>query len=210
MLIAINGEAGSGKDTVADEICRQTGAIKIGLADVMKRFLLELMPDWKDRLFGPSQERNRPDALRNNMTARDMLQRLGTEFGRTPYEDIWVDYLLQKVRWLTESGYAYNPDFGAFVTHPKKLSNGFVVSDVRYDNEAKKLGDNGFVIIRVVRPGSGLPGKFGQHSSEAGISQDVVDVTFVNDFPLEELPAAVKNLLRAASVFAEDKREGSS
>jgi hypothetical protein len=61
MIIGITGKAGSGKDTVADILVKDHGFVRIGFADVMKRFCAEVFGFTDEQLFGPSSERNRPD-----------------------------------------------------------------------------------------------------------------------------------------------------
>lgn len=59
--ICICGEAGSGKDTVADLLRGTLGGVKIALADPMKRLVQALMRFTDDQLWGPSESRNAVD-----------------------------------------------------------------------------------------------------------------------------------------------------
>lgn len=61
MIIGLSGFAGSGKDLVSDILVRDHGFVKIALADCMKRFLKEVYDFSDEQLWGPSEERNKPD-----------------------------------------------------------------------------------------------------------------------------------------------------
>jgi hypothetical protein len=59
--ICICGEAGSGKDTVADLLREKLGGVKMALADPMKRLAQTLMGFSYDQLWVPSESRNAVD-----------------------------------------------------------------------------------------------------------------------------------------------------
>lgn len=58
MLLVINGEAGHGKDYVADWCAREFNLVKIAFADPMKRFCRHLFGFETENLWGPSEKRN--------------------------------------------------------------------------------------------------------------------------------------------------------
>ena len=61
-ILILAGNAGSGKDTVADILVKRFGAQKIAQADPLKRFCKKLCGFSDDQLWGPSASRNAPDA----------------------------------------------------------------------------------------------------------------------------------------------------
>jgi hypothetical protein len=61
MIIGISGQAGSGKDTVADFLVEDFTFCKVALADPIKRFCAEVFNFSEQQLWGPSQYRNEPD-----------------------------------------------------------------------------------------------------------------------------------------------------
>lgn len=122
MIIGICGLAASGKDTAADLLVKNEGYVKIAFADPLKRIARDVYAFTDVQLWGPSSERNRPDAryprkhgpwtkqdecvccgthLVNALakqcllTPRLALQLLGTEFGRTCYPNTWVALALR-------------------------------------------------------------------------------------------------------------------
>lgn len=175
MIIAICGQAGSGKDSVADVLVARHGYFRVALAAPLKRFCAEMFgwdlgPDGP--LNGPSHERNRPDPRWGGLTPRHALQTLGTEWGRAMHPDVWVDYLL------------------CATTYSGQGRDNFVVTDVRFENEAKILKAHGARIVRVVRAGQPqLTGAAGAHPSEAGIPDELVDLRVINDSTLDVLQA---------------------
>jgi len=61
MIIGLCGQAGSGKDAVADAMVRNHGFVKVALADPLKRICYDIYAFTEDQLWGPSEERNKPD-----------------------------------------------------------------------------------------------------------------------------------------------------
>jgi hypothetical protein len=68
-VILLVGEAGSGKDTVADFMVKNHGAIKVAQADPMKRLAKVLFGFTEEQLWGPSECRNAVDARFDRMDA---------------------------------------------------------------------------------------------------------------------------------------------
>lgn len=79
-IITILGEAGSGKDTVADMLAKQLPTEPIAFADPFKHFCKAVFGFSDDQLWGPSASRNAPDPSLSYSFARP------TGFGRVAYE----------------------------------------------------------------------------------------------------------------------------
>lgn len=60
-LIGVTGQAGSGKDTVADRLVEEHGYVKIALADPLKRLGMHVFGFSEQQLWGPSEFRNEFD-----------------------------------------------------------------------------------------------------------------------------------------------------
>lgn len=123
MIIGLAGQAGSGKDTVADVMVRDHGFCKVAIADPFKRFVAEVFQFSDEQMWGPSEKRNEPDKRYRRcggegrycgnplrcaqcgspyggphneyLTPRYALQQLGSEWGRACYENVWIDYALR-------------------------------------------------------------------------------------------------------------------
>jgi hypothetical protein len=125
VIIGLCGQAGSGKDTVADILVKDHHFVKVALADPLKRICREVFDFTDEQLWGASEKRNAPDKryprslgdLHEGMirglqipreyihpdsflTPRYALQQLGTEWGRDCYPNVWIDYALRVAKEL--------------------------------------------------------------------------------------------------------------
>jgi hypothetical protein len=197
MLIGITGRAGSGKDTAADVLCKDFNFVNISLADPLKRFLAETFEFSTEQLWGPSENRNVPDARWPRpsgdvfLTPRHALQQLGTEFGRSCSNLVWVKYLLRVYEKLCTGNYYYDPVQGLrhFVGNSwARGKQDVVVSDVRYRSEAACIRGAGGLIWRVRRAAAPtLPVEQSVHSSETEQDTIEVDAALSNDGTVEDL-----------------------
>jgi hypothetical protein len=81
------------------------------------------------------------------------------------------------------------------------MKRGVVIPDVRFMNEIAAIQAAGGVVIRIVRPGSGLDGAAGQHESETEqtlIPDSQFDCVIDNSGTLAELR---DNVLKALSML---------
>lgn len=173
-LIGLAGKAGAGKDTVADYLWEKEGAIKIAFADALRAA--------GTAIFGLDQcnflDRDLKEAEVEywGMTPRRMLQLLGTEATKPVFGDnIWLK------RWFLSYSAVRDTDH-------------VVVPDVRFDVEADAIRNLGGTIIHIVRPGAGLSGATGEHSSEAGIELLDGDMYLSNSGSIHDLGPKVDHL----------------
>ncbi len=244
-IVGVNGQIGSGKDTVADRFVEK-GYVKVSLADPMKRFAQEVFGFTEEQLWGPSDNRNAVDtrfhkgsaawasaynqlqsmypwivdlvghdrayggckslinwfnelqADHPNLSPRICLQTLGTEWGRSVHKNVWIDYLARVATELSEEGVGYMRMLGVvdYKAGQGPTYRGVVVPDIRFENELLYCKDNGYSVIKVVRPDTddqatqtGVP----QHTSETeqqGFDEDLFSVIIQNNGSLEDLLAA--------------------
>jgi hypothetical protein len=173
-VILVVGQAGSGKDTVADVLTRKMGGTKIALADPIKEFLQMTFPFSKEQLWGPSELRTQlvknphygvkfgfDDFVWNNentlnwvrntfgtsvdtsqwyaefvrphqfVSARQLLQTLGTEVGRAKSPNIWIDLAVERAE------------------EALKTTNAVIISDGRFKNEVLAVKKLGGVAMRI-------------------------------------------------------------
>jgi hypothetical protein len=203
MIIGVSGFSGSGKDTVADTICKDPSFIKLAFADGIKRILQEVFDFTYDQLWGPSATRNKPDERYPRkdsfLTPRHALQSLGTEWGRDCYENVWVDLAIRMAKRLDGSSiFRYSPTEGMIPASDFALpTKGVLITDCRFRNELEGIRAAGGKIVRVLRKGLDTP-PYG-HSSEteqAGIPDSFFDHVFHNDGSLEDLPLKCTVMLK--------------
>lgn len=98
-------------------------------------------------------------------TPRQLMQSLGTEWGREQVSpDIWLALAERRISCARAAAFAAN-------------FHGIVFDDVRFDNEAALLRSLGGKVLRIERDGL-APSM--THASERGVSLDLVDGTIIN------------------------------
>lgn len=167
-FIGFTGRKRSGKDTAA-EAGKEAGWVSLSFATPIKLMIGTLLdyqgvdPDTIERmLYGDLKET--PTEYLAGRTPREVMQTLGTEWGRKLVsDDLWATIL---------------------VNHAKSMDDEVVVvPDVRFQNEVNILRENGGSIFRIERPG--LPTD-DTHESETGIDELLVDEVLINDAPSAE------------------------
>lgn len=185
-IVGLSGYARSGKDTAAEGLS-SLGFIRIAFADKLRDFLYEFNPiveysdPFQELSFNRHVEQKRVrqvidefgwDGYKETKWADDIrkqLQVLGTECGRKIVSDtIWVDALLDNLPY---------PD------------GKYVVTDVRFPNEADGIRARGGKIYRVEREGIGPANN---HFSEVALDGYEFDGFIHNDGPVAEFKHSVR------------------
>ena len=190
MIIGVSGLAGSGKDAVAEILCRNFPVCRIALADEIKRIIGRLYGFSVESRWGPSHLRQEESPWFKGLTCRRAAQVIGTETARHAHPDTWGRFCLRDV-WDILQGSGYDPAVGLIGTGDYQA---VVIPDVRFLNEVEVLRKAGAHLWKVVRPGAGLTGEAGEHSSEH-MSRTTPDSFFdrviENDSTLEALETKV-------------------
>lgn len=124
-LIGLVGYPGSGKDALAEELCKWGGYTRYAFGDAVKSLLLAT-----DKTYGDDIERLENWKRRGLHETREKLQRLGQRL-RDFREDFWVDSM------------------------PAIIADRAVVTDIRYDNEMEWVKNRGGTVVAIHRPGYG-------------------------------------------------------
>ena len=166
-IIALVGNAGAGKSTVADYLMREHGYVLIKFAGPLKAMLRAIGLD-DEEIEGSRKEQ--PCDLLCGKTPRHAMVTLGTEWGR---DLIGVDFWAGL--WQEEAAMHLNA--GHIV----------VVDDCRFPNEyaaVKEIGGMAWHIVRPDHAGSSLPG----HRSEGALADYYGDMrTILNGGSMAEL-----------------------
>lgn len=203
MIIGLNGQLGSGKDTVYERAVALYGESwihRISFADKLKQSaaaLLGVTPTelnwWKnsDNVRLVIEDRKSPTKHIVDMNFRTYLQRYGTEAHRDVFaDDFWVDAALPLDFWEKVNN-----------TQGVLVGETFFVTDARFPNEIERIKALGGKIWRVHGPNDV---KDVAHASEQILPDELVDVEIDNtrrDDNFRQLDAVIRRLLESKSLY---------
>jgi len=165
-IIGITGRARTGKDTLAKILMERYGYERLAFADPIREFVAHLVGALPKDLMD-SKAKEKPLLHLGGKTPREMMQTLGTEWGRnTVHPNVWVECLADEIGFLNWE------------------EDNVVIPDVRFDNEAKMLRSLGGKIIHITRDAAA---PVNPHVSEAGISPELIDLEIANNGSLDDL-----------------------
>jgi hypothetical protein len=144
MLIGLTGRAGSGKDTAAVYLAQAHRFMPLAFATPIRQ-MLQVGLGLTEQDFTPANKNEVIERLQRS--PRQLMQTLGTEWGRTHvHSSLWVSLAAGEL---------------------DRMENLDVVfTDVRFEDEAKMIRDRGGFIVCLIRSVA-LP--VHQHVSEAGV-----------------------------------------
>ena len=173
-IIGLTGHAGTGKDTVR-AMLEQRGFVGLAFADPIRNMLRDLFASngISEAYMDERTLKEQPiPAL--GLSYRHLAQTLGTEWGRR---------CLGEGFWLNIAS-AYMADITTQTFDPPP----FVISDVRFPNEAAWVKQRGGQLWRIVRHDAS---PVRDHDSERLIDSLPYDQRIVNDWTLDDLEEAV-------------------
>lgn len=181
-LIGLHGKARSGKDTIGKYIEKTHNYSRYAFANPLKKAVQKMFSLSDDEV----KEENKENIIeRWGMSFRKMLQLVGTEVARSLRDDIWIknaEFKYLHLKWVEKN-------IG------KDLIKGMIITDVRFENEAKWIRENGGQVWFVER--DCVPENVGvtNHKSESGIEKQEGDITITNNSTFELLYQKInKNL----------------
>jgi hypothetical protein len=173
-IIAISGYARSGKDTLAEYLCEMLpDARPISFAKPLKELVYRLYPDIAELVDKVGWEQAKDTATQDivGVGVRKTLQHTGETCRAILGQDIWVDTLIQHI----------------------DTAHTWIVTDLRYLNEAEKLWSLGATLVRIERPGVGPAN---DHISETNLdSWTQWDIIVANDRSLADLRESARHLV---------------
>ena len=207
-VLGVVGRKGHGKNAVGDYLSEAHGYKQIAFADDVKRVCKRLFPHLSDaQLWGPIELKEALD-LKTGVTPRWLLQKIGTEGGRQCQFDIFVGFGISPGQFqmaLSLTGVVPGPTcwidslFGRLkYGEPGK----YVVTDVRFPNEAQAILDHGGTILKVTRPGYDT-GAFNDHASETEVDNCPWSFELRNEVTLQDLYGNIEHLLRTMEAARE-------
>lgn len=175
MIIGLTGYAQSGKDSVANILVENYGYQRIAFADPIRDLLYATNPMLKEgyRVKGLVDVYGWDRVKVDYPEARRLLQELGVGARKVFGDMFWVKQALRQL----------------------EVEGNFVITDVRYPNEAKAIREHqGSQIWRVKRSGVDA---VNSHESESAMDGEKVDQIFVNNGTLEDLKVLINTRMRA-------------
>lgn len=187
-VVGLSGLKGAGKDEAAKPLIEQ-GWKKLAFADPLREMLYTLNPIVKmgppmERAFAPMGQRQEYtrwqeyldvvgyDEAKKHTEVRRLMQVFGTDVMREMYrQDAWVD--------LAERTIEADP------------YQDWVLTDVRFDDEAEMVRRQGGCMIRIQRNGLVADG----HQSEEGVRDDLVDVIMPNNGTVDSLHRQMRSVV---------------
>lgn len=171
MLIGLAGKKRSGKDTVA-RMLQAHGFVPSSFAAPLRSFVAGLLGATLEEL---DREKETPLAFLDGATPRQMMQTLGTEWGRAMvHPELWTRSWAQRYRSYIDAG------------------ADLVVTDVRFENEAEIIWSAGGYVVELHRPGLSSDDS---HISEAGLPGRLIHASLYNDCDMETLQQRVADML---------------
>lgn len=168
-LVGLCGFARVGKDSVAKVLTGEYGLARVAFADALRDLLYELNPHLAVargdlRYFVDTEGW---DTVKQWEEVRRLLQRTGMAARKVLGDDIWVDAAFRKVDRALYC--TPNPLTNTRAMNPE--CSGVVITDVRFENEALRISDEGGELWYVRRPGVG---PVNDHESEL-LAQEMED-----------------------------------
>lgn len=167
-LIGLSGKARCGKDTFAQALAGQFGYRQYSFAAPIYK-MLNALPYLEHINSNIATEEKEKEHSFYGKSPRRLLQTLGTEWGRSFVDpNIWV--------WIMEDLLNKKYDI--------TRHSSFVISDLRFENEAVWIRKMGGLVVRIHR---GHEVGVAAHSSEEGFPLLENDVRISNDSTIEDL-----------------------
>ena len=189
-LIGICGEIGSGKTLVSDYLVKNHHYDDYAFAKPLKDIAMA-MGFTNTEVYGTQSQKLSKNKYWG-ISAREFLQKFGTEIGRD---------LLPSIIPNMDMGESGSPWIKLFEIYWKSLiekkgvSASLIVSDVRFVDEAKAIKQNSGIIIRLVRQRKDTTGFEHKHSSETSMNGIEPDYIVTNDGTKDELYKKIIEIL---------------
>ncbi|MDN4590230.1 hypothetical protein DBA29_17200 [Xenophilus aerolatus] len=205
-IIGLTGFAGAGKDTVADLLVAHARFRKLAFADALRAEVADAFGVEVVHLAHPSTKHQPVPALSMRRAPRDFLAAVVLSLSAaapdhmSPLSAEWLDaprsprQILQW--WGTEYRRAQHPRYwtramlARLVEYQNAGETRFVVTDVRFENEADSLRGAGGTLWQVTRPGCSGQNE-GAHVSATDGSQFAPEVVIANLHDVRHLQGVV-------------------
>ncbi len=188
-IIGLNGKAGSGKDTLADLLINHKGYTKewhrYSFANPLRQMLSVGLGINMDIMSDP-KKKNDPKYGYMGKSARYLLQTLGTEWGRNLVDqNIWINEFERRSKYFDDNN-----------------TEGIIVTDCRFENEADAIHKLGGIVVNITRPNNPYTkkvkdGGVESHLSEKELPKEKIDYYLINDGKPDQLLTNFQKILNS-------------
>lgn len=183
LLIGLAGRARTGKTTSANHLVNTHGFVAYAFADPLREGLMQIF-NLSPCDFDDDRKELTIDWL--GRSPRELMQSMGTEWGRHQvHPELWTLLAEQNLEFLGQTN---------------DNASGFVISDLRFENEADFVRKRGGIVIHVLRSDAD---EVNPHISESGIGIQDNDLVLHNDGALEDLFGQIDEFFTALTARAE-------
>lgn len=183
MIIGITGKIGSGKSTVSNYMADAYGFKEYSFASPLKQ-IGEIFGFTHTELYGTQEQKLEKNEVWG-VSARDFLQKVGTELFRDKLQEVLPHIKVKRGLWSDMFRKKYE-------THPGL----YVISDVRFLDEYQTIKDLGGVVIRVNRNETvNKGGEEHKHRSETVMDCITPDFIILNNGSLHDLKIQIDSIV---------------
>lgn len=176
LIIGLHGLARTGKDTAASYLVAQYALLSYAFAEPLKAAIMQMFNLTAEHIEGALKEELLPGI---GKSPRQLMQLLGTDWGRDlVHNQLWLLLAEQNLQHMAAA--------------TQEPITGFVLRDVRFENEADWVRSKGGVIVHIHRPGAQ---QVNRHASESGIAIHDNDFVVHNDADLPYLYEQLDTLM---------------
>jgi hypothetical protein len=187
-IIGVCGRKRHGKDTVGQFLIdlNPHETFRTAFADTLKETAQSLYGLTYEQMYG-SEEVKEAVLPRWGLSPRQILQRLGTDVARSIHPDTWIRATLDNIVQVDRPFKRLHD--GKFSTYSAECRPSlWIITDVRFPNEADAIRAAGGFVVKVIRPGIS---SVDEHPSETQVDHVAADYTIMNEGTLDELRAQV-------------------
>lgn len=172
-VLAFSGRKQMGKDSAGKYIANKLWGVNHGhvsFAEPLKKLAIDYFNLTHSQCYGTEEDKNSITKIKhpetgNLLSARRLLQFLGTDIFRKMYRNIWVDKALKSIDY-----YLYDKSDDAW------NNDGVIVTDARFVNELNALAyREDTMIVKVDRPGYGQSDTHESETALDGLTDDDYD-----------------------------------
>ena len=177
LLIGLTGRARYGKSTAAEHLVDTYLLEHYAFADPLRDGLMAIFNLDPTDFEGDRKEQ--PLAWLDR-SPRQLMQSMGTEWGRNQvHPELWLLLAEQNLGFLEQTNTA---------------ASGFVISDLRFENEAAFVREKGGLVIHLLRESAP---DVNPHISETGIAIHDNDFVVHNDETIEQMTGQLDEIFNA-------------